>query len=149
MVFKRKMPIIRDRLLYFDVNSPWLYRPFSSYLHGPLLVKHPDGTWMLQYDRICNDFPLVQSTFFFNDAIESDAILKAAWVCLEQKILLPWQREIGALELYRVQNIWFSCKGCICCSSIFTLKQFVFVPVHNILNWYKIFFPSAIFNFIV
>ena len=36
-----------------------------------------------------------------NDAIESDAILQAAWVCLEQKILLPWQRDVGALELYR------------------------------------------------
>ena len=38
---------------------------------------------------------------------------------------------------------------CICCSSICTLVQFVFVPVQNILNWYKIFCASPIFNFIV
>ena len=36
-----------------------------------------------------------------------------------------------------------------CCSSICTLVQFVFVPVQNILNWYKIFCASPIFNFIV
>ena len=35
-----------------------------------------------------------------NDAIESDAILKAVWVCLEQKILLPWQRDVVASEFY-------------------------------------------------
>ena len=37
----------------------------------------------------------------------------------------------------------------MCCSSICTLVQFVFVPVQNILNWYKIFCASPIFNFIV
>ena len=42
----------------------------------------------------------------------------------------------------------FHCK-CVCCSSICTLVQFVFVPVQNILNWYKIFCASPIFNFIV
>ena len=26
--------------------------------------------------------------------------MKAAWVCLEQKILLPWQSDVEALELY-------------------------------------------------
>ena len=36
-----------------------------------------------------------------------------------------------------------------CYSSICTLVQFVFVPVQNILNWYKIFCASPIFNFIV
>lgn len=35
-----------------------------------------------------------------NEAIESDAIFLAERVCLEQKILLPWQRDVKALELY-------------------------------------------------
>jgi len=59
---------------------------------------------MIQYDRICNDFPLVQSTFFFseeiNAAIKSDTILDAVCVCLKQKILLPWQRDVSTLEPY-------------------------------------------------
>ena len=37
----------------------------------------------------------------------------------------------------------------ICCSWICTLIEFVFVPMQNIFNWYKIFCASAIFNFIV
>lgn len=35
-----------------------------------------------------------------NEAIESDAIFLAERVCLEQKILLPWQRDVKALEFY-------------------------------------------------
>ena len=35
-----------------------------------------------------------------SEAIESDAILNGMRFCLEQKILLSWQRDVMALELY-------------------------------------------------
>ena len=35
-----------------------------------------------------------------------------------------------------IVNIW-NWKVCICCSSIFTLEQFVFELVQNSLNWYN------------
>ena len=35
-----------------------------------------------------------------SEAIESDAILDGMRFCLEQKILLSWQRDVMALELY-------------------------------------------------
>ena len=35
-----------------------------------------------------------------SEAIESDAILNGMHFCLEQKILLSWQRDVMALELY-------------------------------------------------
>ena len=34
----------------------------------------------------------------------------------------------------------------MCCSAICTLIDFVFLPVQNTLNWYKIFCAGAIFN---
>ena len=41
-----------------------------------------------------------------SEAIESDAILNGMRFCLEQKILLSWQRDVMALELYMRASGW-------------------------------------------
>ena len=51
----------------------------------------------------------------------------------------------GALEGWPVSaNVALSSGKCICCSSIFTLEQFVFELGHNSLYWYKIVWTGTI-----
>ena len=78
-------------------------------------------------------------------------LLKVCVCCNFLPSLLP--QEVSKFSKAKHKNC-FSCLSwfffvCVCCSSICTLVQFVFVPVQNILNWYKIFCASPIFNFIV
>lgn len=59
------------------LNSPWLDRPFSSYLLEPHRVKYPDGKKMTQCVQICNDFLLVRLTSFLQRRKISVQRLKA------------------------------------------------------------------------